>query len=65
MQPLEPSLAAAARGAAFDARAPSLAAIISDADAGFTLRVYARDARDTATVVSDVLERAERAGVAS
>jgi len=27
-------------------------------DAGFTLRVYARDACDTATVVADVLERA-------
>lgn len=42
----------------------TLAAIIGHTDAGFTLRVYARDARDTATVVSDVLERAERAGVA-
>ena len=43
----------------------TLAAIIGHADAGFTLRVYARDARDTATVVSDVLARAERAGVGS
>lgn len=41
----------------------TLAAIIGHADASFTLRVYARDTRDTATVVEDVLGRAERAGV--
>lgn len=41
----------------------TLAQIIGHTDAGFTMRVYARDARDTATVVSDVLERAERASV--
>jgi len=34
-------------------------------DAGFTLRVYARDARDTATVVADVLEARESTGVGS
>ena len=41
----------------------TLAQLIGHADAGFTLRVYARDARDTATVVSDVLARAASAGV--
>ncbi len=42
----------------------TLAAIIGHTDAGFTLRVYARDARDTAQVVEDVLSRAAVAGVA-
>src|SRR5262249_31336454 len=41
----------------------TLAQLIGHADAGFTLRVYARDARDTVTVVADVLERARSAGV--
>jgi integrase len=41
----------------------TLAQLIGHADAGFTLRVYARDTRDTATVVADVLARAEGAGV--
>ena len=41
----------------------TLAKIIGHTDAGFTLRVYARDARDTATVVADVLARAAEAGV--
>lgn len=41
----------------------TLAKIIGHADAGFTLRVYARDARDTATVVDEVLKRAAGAGV--
>jgi integrase len=41
----------------------TLAQLIGHADAGFTLRVYARDTRDTAAVVSDVLERAASAGV--
>jgi integrase len=41
----------------------TLAQLIGHADAGFTLRVYARDARDTATVVEDVLKRAASAGV--
>jgi integrase len=43
----------------------TLAQLIGHADAGFTLRVYARDTRDTATVVADVLERAASAGVGS
>jgi integrase len=43
----------------------TLAQLIGHADAGFTLRVYARDTRDTATVVSDVLERAAAAGMAT
>jgi hypothetical protein len=33
-----------------------------NSDAGFTLRVYARDGRDRATVVEDVLARAQAAG---
>jgi integrase len=41
----------------------TLAQLIGHADAGFTLRVYARDARDTATVVADVLDRAAAAGI--
>jgi integrase len=45
--------------------ATTLAELIGHTDAGFTLRVYARDARDTATVVADVLARAERAGIGS
>jgi integrase len=43
----------------------TLADLIGHADAGFTLRVYARDTRDTAAVVSDVLARANEAGVGS
>ena len=35
----------------------------SSRDAGFTLRVYAKDARDEATFVSDVLNRAASAGI--
>ena len=42
--------------------ATTLAQLIGHTDAGFTLRVYARD---TATVVADVLVRAETAGVGS
>lgn len=41
----------------------TLAALIGHADAGFTLRVYARDTRDEAAVVADVLSRASGAGV--
>lgn len=41
----------------------TLAELIGHADAGFTLRVYARDARDKAIVVADVLARASAAGV--
>jgi integrase len=43
----------------------TLARLIGHADAGFTLRVYARDTRDTGAVVSDVLARAADAGVGS
>jgi integrase len=43
--------------------ATTLAEIVGHADAGFTLRVYARDGRDTAAVVKDVLGRAKRARV--
>jgi integrase len=45
--------------------ATTLAQLVGHADAGFTLSVYARDGRDTSTVVADVLERAARAGVGS
>jgi integrase len=45
--------------------ATTLARLAGHSDAGFTLRVYARDARDSAGVVADVLDRARRAGVAS
>jgi hypothetical protein len=37
--------------------------LVGHADAGFTLRVYARDGRDTAAVVEDVLARAAGANV--
>ena len=40
-----------------------LAQIIGHADAGFTLRAYARDTADTATVVADFLARAREAGI--
>ncbi len=43
--------------------APTLARLTGHADAGFTLRVYARDGRDEAVVVEDVLARASGAGV--
>jgi integrase len=43
--------------------ATTLAELVGHADAGFTLRVYARDGRDTATVVRDLLSRAARARV--
>jgi integrase len=45
--------------------ATTLARLVGHTDAGFTLRVYARDARDTPTIVADVLARARTAGVAS
>jgi hypothetical protein len=41
--------------------ATTLARLTGHADAGFRLRVYARDARDDATLVEDVLERATTA----
>lgn len=43
--------------------ATTLAELVGHADAGFTLKVYARDGRDKATVVRDVLARAAAAGV--
>jgi integrase len=43
----------------------TLAELIGHADAGFTLRVYARDTRDTATLVADVLARAAGVGIGS
>lgn len=43
--------------------ATTLALLVGHADAGFTLRVYARDGRDSATVVEDVLARAAGAGI--
>jgi hypothetical protein len=43
--------------------ATTLAQLVGQADTGFTLRVYARDGRDAATVVKDVLSRARRAKV--
>ena len=45
--------------------ATTLARLTGHADAGFTLRVYARDGRDEATVISDVLSRAAGAEVSS
>jgi integrase len=44
--------------------ATTLARLTGHADAGFTLRVYARDGRDEAAVVEDVLGRAAAAKVA-
>jgi integrase len=43
--------------------ATTLAQIVGHSDPGFTLRVYARDGRDEATVISDVLARAVGAKV--
>lgn len=43
--------------------ATTLARLTGHADAGFTLRVYARDGRDEATLVEDVLSRAAAADV--
>jgi hypothetical protein len=37
--------------------ATTLARIVGHADAGFSLRVYAKDARDESAIVSDVLSR--------
>ena len=41
----------------------SVARILGHKDASFTLRCYARDARDDATVVSDVLARSADSGI--
>lgn len=43
--------------------ATTLARLTGHTDAGFTLKIYARDSRDTGTLVEDVLARAARAGV--
>jgi len=43
--------------------ATTLARLTGHADAGFTLRVYARDARDDAALVEDVIGRAAIAGL--
>jgi hypothetical protein len=43
--------------------ATTLARLTGHADAGFTLRVYARDGRDEVAVVKDVLSRAAGAGI--
>ena len=43
--------------------ATTLARLTGHTDAGFTLRVYARDRRDEAAVVADLLARASGAGV--
>ncbi len=44
--------------------APTTVALLTGhKDAGFTYRVYAKDGRDTATVVQDVLVRAASAGI--
>jgi integrase len=44
---------------ATDLQVPSttLARVVGHADAGFTVRLYARDARDDAALTADVLER--------
>lgn len=44
-------------------RATTLALLVGRADAGFSLKVYAKDARDEATVVEDVLSRAQAARI--
>jgi hypothetical protein len=43
--------------------ATTLARLTGHTDAGFTLRVYARDGRDDHALVEDVLARAIGAGV--
>jgi hypothetical protein len=43
--------------------ATTLALLTGHTDAGFTLKVYARDSRDGATVVEDVLARVSGAGI--
>jgi integrase len=45
--------------------ATTLARLTGHADAGFTLKMYARDGRDEATVTADVLRRAAGAGIAN
>jgi integrase len=48
-----------------DIPATTLARLTGHTDAGFTLRVYAKDKRDEATIVKDVLARAAGANVGS
>jgi hypothetical protein len=43
--------------------ATTLAELTGDSDPGFTLRVYAREGRDSAAVVKDVLRRAAGAKI--
>jgi integrase len=43
--------------------ATTLARLTGHADAGFTLKVYARDGRDVATVTEDFLTRAARSSI--
>jgi integrase len=43
--------------------ATTLARIVGHADAGFTLKVYAKDARDDAALVTHVLDRAATAQI--
>ena len=43
--------------------ATTLARIVGHADAGFSLRVYAKDARDESAVVTDMLNRAATARI--
>jgi hypothetical protein len=44
-------------------QATTLARLTGHADAGFTLRVYARDVRDDSAVIKDVLARAAEGGI--
>ena len=48
-----------------EVQATTLARLTGHSDPGFTLRVYARDGRDDAALVKDVLARASRAGIGS
>ena len=47
-----------------DVPSTTLARVVGHADAGFTLKLYAKDARDDAALAADVLKRAASAGVA-
>jgi hypothetical protein len=40
-----------------------LARVVGHSDPGFTLRVYAKDRRDEAVLVQDVLDRAQAAQI--
>jgi integrase len=46
-----------------DLPATRLARLVGHADAGFSLRVYAKDEHDDQAVIADVLKRAAAAGV--